>query len=786
MHRPIQGRLSRLPRSSSRTCRLSLVRPFLISIAITSAFIPASPAPAQEIDPNLWQPNGPVYAILATDSRIFVGGSFNYIGPATQGAAFLKKTDGRIALPIGFVDGDIYSIVSDGAGGWYIGGSFNGVSGIPRTNLAHLRSDLSVSDWNPNTQPTDGSIQDLAIGDGVIYAAGYFTTIGGINRKYVAAIDPTTGAITPWNPEVDGSVECITTDGSTVYAGGNFRYVNGFPGVERDHLAAFDAQTGNATSWNPGADGTVEVLLLHDGVLYAGGGFGTIGSIDRPFLAALDPQTGLTMSWDAQLQGGGVKALAIRGTSLYIGGSFNRVRDLHRSGVAEIDIATASPTPWNPNLIGGDYPWYEVTIWNIALGADALYLSGDFYYVDGVSSSGVGAVDLTSGLGTSWRPALPDLGAARVFQEIGEHVFVGGGFSTIGGEHCQNIAQIDSDTGAAIANGMGVDDDVLTFALAGETLYVGGEFLKAGGVTRNGMAAFDLQSGVLTEWNPLASQYTAVDDLIAGEEVIYVGGDFSSIGEHQRNGLAALNPETGAPTAWNPRGNQKAKILGVRDSTVYVAGPFTEIGGEMRSGLAALDTETGAATPWNPHAVGTTAVGLAEEDFLYVAGGYSEIGGKSNLNIAQLDYSTGAATDWSPDLPSDRIISMAISDSTLYVGGTRYVRAVYIPSALTTDWELIPDADVPIYAIAPHDSTVYLGGGYVVYPYFFYTYFAAASADTSRPIVTPPPPVVCAFCEEITMGCCPAAASIRISHRDFISWLRETVRRCLFLARGFV
>jgi hypothetical protein len=219
------------------------------------------------------------------------------------------------------VDGSVNSIVSDGAGGWYIGGAFHQVFGVPRTNLAHLRADLSVSDWNPGgNQATDGWIQELAVGDGMIYAAGPFTVIGGAARGRLAAFDRTTGAITPWNPDVDGSVECITTDGSTVYAGGNFRYVNGFPGVERDRIAAFDAQTGSATPWNPRAESTVSALLLHDGVLYAAAWFKWSAS----GLAALDPHTGLEIPWDPRVSG--VGALAARGNSLYVGGSFIDVR----------------------------------------------------------------------------------------------------------------------------------------------------------------------------------------------------------------------------------------------------------------------------------------------------------------------------------------------------------------------------------------------------------------------------------------------------------------------------
>ncbi len=269
------------------------VCPFLFSILIIPVFIPGTPAPAQEVDPNLWVPDGPVYAILASDSTIFVGGLFNYVGPKTNGAALLDATEGRVTPPIELTDGRISAIASDGSGGWYIGGAFSKVLGVPRSKLAHLRADVSVSDWNPgNGQLWNGEIRDLAIGDEVVYAAGDFTAIGSLSRNHLAAVDRATGAMTSWDPEVEGSVACIAIDGSTVYAGGSFSYVNGFPGLERNRLAAFDAQSGSATPWNPGASALVEVLLVHNGVLYAGGS-GAIGFVD--FLAAFDLQTGETL-----------------------------------------------------------------------------------------------------------------------------------------------------------------------------------------------------------------------------------------------------------------------------------------------------------------------------------------------------------------------------------------------------------------------------------------------------------------------------------------------------------
>ena len=84
----------------------------------------------------------------------------------------------------------MYAVASDGAGGWYIGGYFTAVGGLPRSNLAHVASDLSVSAWNPNA---NGAVYALAVSGSTVYAGGDFTSIGGQARNRIAALDATTG-----------------------------------------------------------------------------------------------------------------------------------------------------------------------------------------------------------------------------------------------------------------------------------------------------------------------------------------------------------------------------------------------------------------------------------------------------------------------------------------------------------------------------------------------------------------------------------------------------------------
>src|SRR5207249_5646506 len=63
-----------------------------------------------------------VSAEVLSGNTLYIGGSFTHVGPATGG---FVPVDTATALPSsGFpkVAGTVYATVSDGSGGWYVGG----------------------------------------------------------------------------------------------------------------------------------------------------------------------------------------------------------------------------------------------------------------------------------------------------------------------------------------------------------------------------------------------------------------------------------------------------------------------------------------------------------------------------------------------------------------------------------------------------------------------------------------------------------------------------------------
>jgi hypothetical protein len=97
----------------------------------------------------------------------------------------------------------------------------------------------------------------LAISGSTIYAGGYFTTIGGQPRNYLAALDAGTGQASSWSPSVNGGVSTLAVGNVDVFAGGSFTSVDNLP---QSYLAAIESTAPTGVE-PPSAPGGVGVSL---------------------------------------------------------------------------------------------------------------------------------------------------------------------------------------------------------------------------------------------------------------------------------------------------------------------------------------------------------------------------------------------------------------------------------------------------------------------------------------------------------------------------------------------
>src|SRR6185295_13741095 len=100
----------RLPRLALGAC--------LASLLFGSASLQA-----QTIRSDLWTTNGTVRAAVVLNNRLYIGGDFSYVGPETGNPARIDPVTGQAVAPAPLADGPIYTMLPDGAGGWYVGGN---------------------------------------------------------------------------------------------------------------------------------------------------------------------------------------------------------------------------------------------------------------------------------------------------------------------------------------------------------------------------------------------------------------------------------------------------------------------------------------------------------------------------------------------------------------------------------------------------------------------------------------------------------------------------------------
>ncbi|MBW7892865.1 MAG: delta-60 repeat domain-containing protein, partial [Chitinophagaceae bacterium] len=134
--------------------------------------------------------DGPVEAVLRDGNTLYLGGKFFGIGPSVPYGASIGIATGKHNPNFVNPNGSVNVVVSDGAGGWYIGGDFTRVGGVTRNHLARINADGSLHSWNPNS---DGTVYSLCISGNTLYVGGAFSELDGQPRNNSGAFNTTTG-----------------------------------------------------------------------------------------------------------------------------------------------------------------------------------------------------------------------------------------------------------------------------------------------------------------------------------------------------------------------------------------------------------------------------------------------------------------------------------------------------------------------------------------------------------------------------------------------------------------
>ena len=265
--------------------------------------------------PSLTASSGEYYALAAYGRRLYVGGYFRTIGGRRRSSlAAIDTRTGRVLRWRLDTNWAVVDLAIDGHT-LYVIGSFTRAGGQRRPGAAavDLRSGRLTS-WRPRRTGIS-SVDALAVTAGRVYLAGEIGR-GGLGRQFVAAVDRADGRVERWNRRVNRwGVSTLAVIDDTVYAGGSFTSISG---VRRQHVAALDTRTLRPTPWNPGANADVQELRATPAGLLVHGEFDELGGAQNrglgvfPLLGSGDAQHQPPSDGDERRAPGGVIGDALR------------------------------------------------------------------------------------------------------------------------------------------------------------------------------------------------------------------------------------------------------------------------------------------------------------------------------------------------------------------------------------------------------------------------------------------------------------------------------------------
>lgn len=692
--------------------------------------LPTTHLLAQVARAHWWVPNGPTYSIEPDPEHglVYIAGNFTHIGPQVPYGIGLSSVSGEPNLAFARPNGPVATAIPDGTGGWYIGGAFGRVGGLPRHSVARINADGSVHSWNPNIDPTGvfdhPGVSCLTLHEGVVFIGGSFSDIGGQARVRLGAVDAETGDVLPFNGELNGTPAALVAADGRLFVGGDFNFA---AGEERVHFAVYDLASGALTDWNipvrinSGNAGRVQTMLAHEGSLYIGGKFDNVNGIERHHLGAIDLTTGDATAWNPDVhQSGEILCMARLGGTIYVGGEFEDVGTSLGNDLAAVDATTGLALAWDPEVAGfSTVPLFQDTrIFSLVADGDNLLVGGDFTEFNGNGRSFVARFD-NSGVLTDWSPSLNR--AVHCIAPGNGTIYVGGDFTSAGSSGVQRtmVAAMDITTGRPTEWDPVISDGSVGAVLPlGDRVYVGGQLFGLATGPSDNLAAFDRNTGERLEWHP---DIGIVSSLIAVNGTIIAGGVFEEVGGVERRGIVALDPLTAVPTAWDADITSlyyAVSEVTERNGVLYIIGDFTAIAGQPRRYIAALNAGDGTLLPWDAASDDDIRAVTFSDQFAYITGDFDEIGGAERETFAALSIPNASANDWEPNADGIQTLSdLHYADGVVYVGGLlREIEGVECLNLIALDatanaalpWN--PGAQGTPGVITSIDSLIFVGG----------------------------------------------------------------------------
>ncbi|MFM8394200.1 MAG: hypothetical protein ACKOB4_09800 [Acidobacteriota bacterium] len=746
-------------------------------------------------------PNSEVFAMAVIGRSLYIAGSFIAIGGLSANRIARYDLDTGAWSSLGSAGGNgvnenVTSLAVVGTS-LFVGGFFTEANiGGPavRTNRI-ARYDTVTGTWRGIGIAGGNGVNNLvfdlvAIGED-LYVGGNFTAAneGGAKVPVNSLARLQTGTDS-WSKVgfgdgngVDGTVLAMAAMGSDLYIGGRFLTANmGGQIVFASNVVMFRTSTSNwaplGSSSGNGVDNEVKAFAVINGRLYVGGSFTTAGNGSAAVIAnRIAMYNPTTNNWSGLGSGKGngvnaeVYSLTPQGNDLIVAGDFSE-SDVGGSAIVTNQIARFSPSTSTWSSVGGGAAGKRLSgpVYRVLNVDGELVIGGNFAVVDanGTTIFANNLVKYSPGSGLWGRIVSSSGNGANsdVYSmiRIGDTVYFGGRFTSIGGISANYIAAYDLRTGnwspLGSGGGNGVNEVVLDMAAIGTDLYVVGAFTAAnvGGssISTGYVARYDTVTGIWAALgNSAASGFNdSVYTVTAIGSSVYFGGGFSSVSAGNSiltvNRLARYESTT---RTWSRVGtgtgngtNEFIFTLASIGTDLYLGGIFNNVneGGStvVANGIAKFDT---AKNIWSALGSGggngvdevVSSIQIIGTD-LYVGGifGSVNVGGVkvAARNIARYDTLTSI---WSrlgsgggDGVDDTGVSTMAVLGSDLYVGG--YFTTVNIGgggspvvanrvakySPATGLWTPLIDVDggngvdYNVYSMIGVGESLFVGGGF--------------------------------------------------------------------------
>ncbi|MDF1760920.1 MAG: hypothetical protein P1U40_10325 [Coxiellaceae bacterium] len=586
---------------------------------------------------------------------LYLGGHFSGVYKKTGGGAVFDD-QGHLGSHVPVFKGLVRTSVSDGRGGFYVGGTFNNIGTTGIKYLAHIKADGSV-DTQFHAAISSGVNQLSRVGN-KLYV--------GLQRS-VSEVDLSTGTINPaFSLTTNHNIFSMLATKNAVYIGGYFSQVNS---ESVRFFAKANGDTGAVdTHFFKAPSAVYGIAASSDDKLYL------IGHHFAGDVAKVDELTGhQDNSFDTQLTSI-PSVIAADDGWLYVSTRTAPYVARYSTVNGEKDGGFTVKAVHTPTSFDFDHQHIYMTATFASVGGDRRF--------DKVARFDKTTLQRDS----EFNPYIDNRAVTASLSD--GHYFVGGYFQSAGKNLAQsNLVKIDLTTGQPDSTFKPqLDGSVTSIALTDDSVFVGGTFNKVSGLSVNRLAKLAKSSGeVDPSFKPKPNSNVYV--LAVHGDYLYAGGYFSVIaGRYLSKGLARFKlDDMSYDTVFHPHFNRMVWSMAFAGDALYVGGTFT-------NNLEKYNVVTGEKDlNFNPVVEGTVKDILIDGDSVF-AGGYFTGG------VKKFNRHTGADDVNFNPIEVTTIFSLAKHNGLLYIGGNKELVRLDAQTGVV-DTSFSPQPDGVVYGL---------------------------------------------------------------------------------------